>query len=69
MSNRLDPVVGRRTIVRAIGCAATAVAACAVPHASAIADTETDREKHKALYQADSPEVQTFYRVNRYPTR
>ena len=31
--------------------------------------TETNTEKRKARYQANSPEVQTFYRVNRYPAK
>jgi hypothetical protein len=26
-------------------------------------------EKRKSRYQANSPEVQDFYRVNRYPSR
>jgi hypothetical protein len=26
-------------------------------------------DKSKAHYQADSPEAQTFYRVNRYPAK
>jgi hypothetical protein len=30
-------------------------------------DTVTRRDKRKRQYQADSAEVQTFYRVNRYP--
>ena len=30
-------------------------------------DTETNDEKRKSRYQANSAEVQTFYRVNRYP--
>jgi hypothetical protein len=25
------------------------------------------RDKRKPQYQANSPEIQTFYRVNRYP--
>jgi hypothetical protein len=27
------------------------------------------RDKRKAQYQGNSPEVQTFYRVNRYPAK
>jgi len=34
-----------------------------------LADTESDSEKRKARYQPNSPEVQTFYRVNRYPPK
>ena len=37
--------------------------------AAAAADTETNDEKRKARYQPNSAQVQTFYRVNRYPTK
>jgi hypothetical protein len=40
-----------------------------MPLAPATADTEKDSEKRKTRYRPDSPEVQTFYRVNRYPAR
>ena len=40
----------------------------AAPLARKAADTETNDEKRKARYQANSAEVQTFYRVNRYPS-
>ena len=33
----------------------------------AAADTESNDEKRKARYQPNSAQVQTFYRVNRYP--
>jgi hypothetical protein len=45
------------------------MAAGTAPPAPATADSESASEKRKARYQADSPEVQTFYRVNRYPAR
>jgi hypothetical protein len=32
------------------------------------ADSESNDEKRKARYQPNSREVQTFYRVNRYPS-
>jgi hypothetical protein len=59
--------IGRRDLLRvlAIGTASAAATGVAPP---ATADTETPDEKRKTRYQADSPEVQTFYRVNRYPT-
>jgi hypothetical protein len=44
-------------------------AAAAAPLSPAMADTGSDADKRKALYQADAPEVQTFYRVNRYPPK
>jgi hypothetical protein len=30
---------------------------------------EIRRDKRRPQYQANSPEVQTFYRVNRYPVK
>ncbi len=60
---------GRRDFLRALG-AGGAAAATAVPLATtpAAADTESNDEKRKARYQAKSAEVQTYYRVNRYPS-
>jgi hypothetical protein len=70
MSKQPDALVRRRDVVRALvvgaGIAATASGPAAAP---AVADTETNTEKRKARYQANSPEVQTFYRVNRYPAK
>jgi hypothetical protein len=62
--------LGRRQFLRALGAGATVVAAAAgsLP-GEARADTETNVEKRKARYQANSAEVQTFYRVNRYPPK
>ena len=31
--------------------------------------TEIRRDKRRPQYQANSPEVQAFYRVNRYPAK
>ena len=69
MSQQQHPVIGRRDVLRALTGVAVATAAGAALPAPATADSESDREKRKARYQADSPEVQTFYRVNRYPAR
>ena len=76
--------VDRRAFLRRSGLAAGALAAlgalplgagagvavtAAAPLATeARADSETNDEKRKARYKADSAEVQTFYRVNRYPS-
>ena len=61
--------VGRRDFLRILGGTGVGVAAgdgaLATP---AQADSETNDEKRKARYQANSREVQTFYRVNRYPS-
>jgi hypothetical protein len=57
--------VARRDVLRvlAIGAAAATTSACAPGEAGDFPD------KRRAPYQADSPEVQTFYRVNRYPAK
>jgi len=67
MKSRLNSVIGRRDILRGFAIGTVVVAASATQPLPAAADTENDAEKRKARYQADSPEVQTFYRVNRYP--
>ena len=60
--------LGRREFLRALGAGAGVAAASAAPLATqASADTENNDEKRKARYKANSPEIQTFYRVNRYP--
>jgi hypothetical protein len=65
MNDRLDPRIARRDVLRmlAIGAATATTSACIS------ADAEDFPDKRKAHYQADSPEVQTFYRVNRYPAK
>jgi hypothetical protein len=69
MRQQLDKPIGRRDAVRALVAVAVATAVSTTPSAPAAANGETDSEKRRARYQADSPEVQTFYRVNRYPAR
>ena len=60
--------VGRRDFLRALGAGAGAAAVSAAPLATpAAADTENNDQKRKARYKADSAEVKTYYRVNRYP--
>ncbi|MGH7247082.1 MAG: hypothetical protein ACREH9_03170, partial [Pseudomonadota bacterium] len=60
--------VGRRAVLRALGVGAGAVVAASAPLLeSAAAQGESDQEKRKARYQANSPDVQNYYRVNRYP--
>jgi hypothetical protein len=61
--------LGRREFLRTLG-VGTAAAAAHTPFAGpAAADTESNDEKRKARYQPNSAQVQTFYRVNRYPTK
>jgi hypothetical protein len=69
MSERPEAMMGRRQLLRAGMIGFVATAASAVEIGTAAADTETNSEKRKARFQADSAEVQNFYRVNRYPKR
>jgi hypothetical protein len=66
MNDRLNPTIGRRDLLRvlAIGAGAATTGACA-----AAVEAGDFPDKRKARYQADSPEVQTFYRVNSYPAK
>jgi len=59
--------LGRRQFFRVLG--AGTVAVSVAPIAAAATETADTAKKRRARYQADSPEVQTFYRVNRYPAK
>jgi hypothetical protein len=62
--------VGRRDFLRALGAGAGVAVTAAGPLVEeAAADGESTDEKRKARYQANSPDVQAYYRVNRYPTK
>jgi len=66
MKRERSATLGRREFLRTLGAGATVAAAAATPMADqARADSD---EKRKARYQPNSREVQTFYRVNRYPS-
>jgi hypothetical protein len=59
----------RRDLLRlAIAGTAAAAAVAAVPEPASAAPVDL-RAKRKARYQANSPEVKDFYRVNKYPAR
>jgi hypothetical protein len=61
---------GRRDFLRALGGGAgVAVASPGPLLQEAAADSESNDEKRKARYQADSKDVQAYYRVNRYPVK
>lgn len=61
--------LGRRDFLRALGAGAGVAVATAAPLATqAVADSENNDEKRKARYKADSASIQTYYRVNRYPS-
>jgi hypothetical protein len=67
---KTETKIGRRDVLRALGAGAgVAVAASGPLLDKAAADSESTDEKRKARYQANSPDVQAYYRVNRYPTK
>lgn len=61
--------IGRRDVLRALGAGAGVAVTTAAPLAiPAHADSENNDEKRKSRYQANSKDIQTYYRVNRYPS-
>jgi hypothetical protein len=69
MKSETKPKLGRRDFLRALGAGAGVAVATAAPLATqAVADSENNDEKRKARYKADSASIQTYYRVNRYPS-
>ncbi len=70
MTQERKTSVGRRDFLRALGAGAGVAATAAAPLATAArADSENNNDKRKARYNGNSENVQTFYRVNRYPTK
>jgi hypothetical protein len=69
MERRLNPDIGRRDLLRVLAAGAGAVATSAAPLAAAERENADAAKKRRARYQPNSPEVQTFYRVNRYPAK
>ena len=69
MKDSLNPNIGRRDLLRGVAVGAGAMAAGAPPLAAAETRSPDTDKKQRARYQANSPEVQTFYRVNRYPPK
>jgi hypothetical protein len=70
MKGPLKSLIPRRDLFRAAiaGIAAAATSAL-VPEPATAAGSVDLKEKRRARYQANSPEVQDFYRVNSYPAR
>ena len=68
MRERLNSLIPRRDLFRAaIAGVAVAATGALMPEPAA---AEPDlKEKRRARYQANSPEVRDFYRVNSYPAR
>jgi hypothetical protein len=59
-------LIRRRDLLLAVTVSSGVVA---MGTASSPTPSELRRDKRKPQYQANSPEVQTFYRVNRYPVK
>jgi len=59
--------VGRRDFLRVLGIGAGAAVTPVVLVTEAHADSENNEQKRKARYQANSPDVKAYYRVNNYP--
>ena len=68
MKQKEKTKLGRRDFLRAMGAGAGIAVTAAAPLATEAAAAESDADKKKARYQANSADVQTFYKVNRYPS-
>jgi hypothetical protein len=60
--------LARRNFLRALGAGAGVAVSPAALVTQTKADSESNDEKLKARYKADSADVKNFYRVNRYPS-
>ena len=70
MNNELQTRVHRRHLFRTVITGTAAAAAMSTVAVKAnLAEPENRSDKRKARYHANSPEVQEFYRVNRYPVQ
>jgi hypothetical protein len=68
MGDHVSSKIARRDLLRLLTAGAGAAAVSATPLAAA-AQTADTAKRRRARYRANSPEVQTFYRVNRYPAK
>jgi hypothetical protein len=69
MKERLKTIIHRRDLLRfAIASAGAATASTLVRELAAAKPVDLN-DKSRARYQANSAEVQDFYRVNSYPVR
>lgn len=73
MDKKHEIAIGRRDLLRLVAAVSAGSTAAVVAASSAPADAakkpKQDRGKRKSQYQPDSPEVQTYYRVNGYPKK
>ena len=66
MDEQRKTLIRRRDLLLAVTVSGAVVA---MGTASGSTLAELRRDKRKPQYQANSPEGQTFYRVNRYPVK
>lgn len=59
--------LGRRDFLRVAGASAGLAVTAVAPLVTEADATETPAEERKPRYQANAPDVQNYYRVNRYP--
>jgi len=69
MKGQLLTIVHRRNLLQLAVAGTIAAATEAVAPVAFAAEPLGSPDKRKARYQANSAEVQNFYRVNRYPAR
>jgi len=69
MKKQRKATLGRREFLRTFGSGVTLIAAAGPLASEARALPANYEDRRKARYQANSPEVQNFYRVNRYPAK
>jgi hypothetical protein len=69
MRKQFGTLFHRRDLFRAALAAAATTATGALTPTPATAAPTGSPDKRRARYQADSAEVENFYRVNRYPAR
>jgi hypothetical protein len=62
-------ILGRRELFRTLAAGAAVAAVSAAPFAVLGKETTNSKGMKRARYQPNSQEVQTFYRVNRYPQK
>ena len=69
MDERRNTIIRRRDVLLVVTASAVAAVVGAASIPSARTESAVRRDKRKPQYQANSPEVQDFYRVNRYPRK
>jgi hypothetical protein len=69
MKKQPKTMTGRREFLRALGGGVASVTVAESLSGDARALPVSYQDRRKSEYRANSPEVQNFYRVNRYPAK